>query len=146
MRAIRTVLATTVITLLGAGALLAQKPAMKPHPKVKETAARATALARVPHSTVRSEELEHEGGRWIYSYDLAVAKQPGIEEVNVDANTGKVVALHHEKAVASTAGKMSQAKPATATSKAKWKASEMKPHNTAAPAQSKTGAMKPKTN
>ncbi len=93
------------IGLLGAlgvalmtGGLLAQGAGPKPQVKVREARARATALARVPHARVRSEELEYEGGRWIYSYDLKVAGQPGIEEVNVDANTGRVVAVQHEGA------------------------------------------------
>ena len=56
--------------------------------------ARATALARVP-GTVRHEELEHEGGRWIYSFEISTGG-PGIEEVNVDADTGALVSVEHE--------------------------------------------------
>ena len=82
--------------LLLAGGLLAQQPARKPHPKITEARARATALARVPGAKVQSHELEFEKGRWIYSYDLKVTGQAGIEEVNVDAMTGKVVAVEHE--------------------------------------------------
>jgi hypothetical protein len=37
----------------------------------------------------KSSELEKEHGRWIYSFDVATTD--GVHEVNVDANTGKVV-------------------------------------------------------
>ncbi|MEJ2678501.1 MAG: PepSY domain-containing protein [Gemmatimonadota bacterium] len=65
--------------------------------------ARATALARVPNGTIKSYELEREGGRLIYSYDIAVKGKPGIEEVNVDAMTGEVVGTQHEDAAAERA-------------------------------------------
>ncbi len=96
MRAIRMMLMSAAGTLLLAGGLLAQHPARKPHPRIKEAQARATALAQVPGAAVRSHELEFEKGRWIYSYDLKVKGKTGIEEVNVDAMTGKVVAVEHE--------------------------------------------------
>lgn len=97
MRSIRTLLLPTACTLLLAGSLVAQHPKSKPHVKIKESAARATALAQVPGAKVRSHELEFEGGRWIYSYDLKTAGKSGIDEVNVDANTGEVVGgVQHE--------------------------------------------------
>ena len=43
-------------------------------------------------------ELENEGGRLIYSYELKVAGRSGVEEVNVDAKSGKVVSTEHESA------------------------------------------------
>ena len=58
-------------------------------------AARATALARVP-GTVRHEELEYEGGHWIYSFEISTGR-PGIEEVNIDADTGVVLNVEHER-------------------------------------------------
>jgi uncharacterized membrane protein YkoI len=66
--------------------------------KVSLEAARATALAKVPHGEVRSEELEREHGKLIYSFDIAVPGKSGIEEVNVSAISGKVLAKHHETA------------------------------------------------
>ncbi len=91
MSTVRTILSGAAGTLLLAGGLLAQHPARKPHVKIREARARATALARVPHASVKSHELEFEGGRWIWSYDLKVPGKSGIDEVNVDANTGEVV-------------------------------------------------------
>ena len=57
---------------------------------------RATAIAthRV-HGTVKSSELEHEGGRWIYSFDIRTGRRK-ITEVNVDAYTGRIVAVDVE--------------------------------------------------
>ncbi len=95
MRSLKTILIGGAGSLLLAGGLMAQAQP-KPRPKITEAQARATALAQVPGAKVRSEEFEHENGRWIYSYDLKVAGRRGIEEINVDAMTGKVVAHEHE--------------------------------------------------
>ncbi|MEO5509051.1 MAG: PepSY domain-containing protein, partial [Longimicrobiales bacterium] len=87
----------------------AQAPASKPsgsaakaaaalaaRAKVTETAARATAMARVRSARVQSFELEEENGKLIYSYDLKVTGRSGIEEVQVDAITGKIISVVHE--------------------------------------------------
>src|SRR5213075_2055839 len=66
--------------------------------KVSLDSARATALAQVPNCKVESEELEKEHGKLIYSFDLKVPGKSGVEEVQVDAMTGKVVNTHHETA------------------------------------------------
>jgi len=66
--------------------------------RVDETTAAAAARARMPNGTIRSVELEREKGRLIYSYDFIVAGKKGVEEVNVDAVTGKVIATEHESA------------------------------------------------
>lgn len=64
--------------------------------KITEDAARAVALERVPNATIKEVELEKEHGKLIWSFDLTVAGKPGIEEVNVDARTGKIVSVEHE--------------------------------------------------
>ena len=93
--------------LLTAGSLFAAdaKPVRSDVPadlakqaKISLDAARTTALAKVPHGEVRSEELEKEHGKLIYSFDIAVPGKSGIQEVNVDAITGKVIGVHHESA------------------------------------------------
>jgi uncharacterized membrane protein YkoI len=66
--------------------------------KISLETARATALAKVPNGEVRSEELEKEHGKLIYSFDIAVPGKSGIQEVNVSAITGKVLGVHHESA------------------------------------------------
>ena len=64
--------------------------------KVTEAAAAATARARVPKGAIQSVELEREKGKLIYSYDLKTAGKKGIDEINIDATTGKVLAVEHE--------------------------------------------------
>jgi uncharacterized membrane protein YkoI len=72
------------------------KSSTKPKPKVSRAAARATALKEVPNGKVRTSKLENEGGQLIYSFDIKVPGKSGLEEVNVDAMTGAVVAHEHE--------------------------------------------------
>jgi uncharacterized membrane protein YkoI len=63
---------------------------------VTESVAAATAQARVPKGKIQAVELEREKGRLIYSYVIKTAGKRGVDEVNVDAMTGKVVSLEHE--------------------------------------------------
>lgn len=91
-------------TAMAALALMAGPVAAQQEtPRVPEATARAAALARVPGGTVKSEELEQEEGKLIYSYDIVVAGRDGVEEVTVDANTGAVLGVHHEDAAAERA-------------------------------------------
>lgn len=64
--------------------------------KVSEDSARKIAEGRVPNGTVQAVELEREKGTLIYSFELKVAGREGIEEVNVDAMSGRVAAVEHE--------------------------------------------------
>lgn len=63
--------------------------------KISEDSARAVALKRVP-GTVEAVELEREGGRLIYSWDIKVAGKSGITEVHVNALNGRVLSVAHE--------------------------------------------------
>jgi uncharacterized membrane protein YkoI len=64
--------------------------------KITEDSARAIALRRVPGGTIQELELEREDGKLVYSFDIKVAGKAGITEVQVDAVTGKIVAVEHE--------------------------------------------------
>jgi uncharacterized membrane protein YkoI len=64
--------------------------------KITEAAAAATAQKRFPKGAIQSVELEREDGHLKYSYDMATPGKPGIDEVDVDALTGKIVAVEHE--------------------------------------------------
>lgn len=68
--------------------------------KITEEAAAKTALAKVPKGTIESVELEKEKGKLLYSYDITVPGQKGVEEVHVDAMTGKYLSKEHESAAA----------------------------------------------
>ena len=78
--------------------------------KIAERDARKTALAAVPGGKVQSHELERENGKLIYSYDIKVASKSGVEEVNVDAMTGEIVAHEHEDAKAEAKEKKAEAR------------------------------------
>ena len=84
--------------------------ALRKEAKVAEADARKTALAQVPGGKVQSHELERENGKLIYSYDIKVAGKSGIEEVNIDAVTGAIVAHEHEDAKAEAKEKKAEAK------------------------------------
>jgi len=66
--------------------------------RVNVQAARATALAKVPGSKFKTVELEREKGNLIWSFELVVPDKPGVDEVNVDAISGKVISVEHEGA------------------------------------------------
>ena len=96
-----------VWSIVTVGGLAAQQPAARAYKrevpaallsqtKISEDSARTVALARVPGSAVKALELEREHGLLIWSFDLTVAGKQGIEEVEVDALTGKVVSVEHE--------------------------------------------------
>jgi len=67
--------------------------------RVNEAQARATALAKVSHGTVRSSELEKEHGRLIWTFDIAQPSVKGVTEVHVDAKTGRFVSAKKESAL-----------------------------------------------
>ena len=58
--------------------------------------ARAMAHRTVPNAKIQTGEIEREGGKLIYSFDMKTAGKPGIDEVNIDAMTGKLIANQHE--------------------------------------------------
>ena len=73
--------------------------AAEPHKaKVAMADARTKALQLVPGKVV-DEELEREGGRWIYSFEIKPTGETRklIKEVNIDADTGVVVGIETEK-------------------------------------------------
>jgi uncharacterized membrane protein YkoI len=70
--------------------------ALQAEAKISEATARATALREVPNGSVKKYELEREGGKLIYSYDISVPGKSGIEEVAVNAIDGSIVAHEHE--------------------------------------------------
>jgi uncharacterized membrane protein YkoI len=69
---------------------------MQKEAKVSFADAQKTALKEVPGAHVKSHELEHEKGKLIYSFDMKTTGKSGVEEINIDALTGAVVAKEHE--------------------------------------------------
>ena len=66
--------------------------------KISKADAQATALTKVSNGSVKECELEREHGRLIWSVALNTPETKDITEVNVDAVTGEVVTIEHEKA------------------------------------------------
>jgi hypothetical protein len=65
--------------------------------KITSEAAIATAQARLPKAKLTAAEIEQENGKLIYSFDFTTDGRSGIDEVNVDALTGKLVGkVEHE--------------------------------------------------
>ena len=99
---------TLLAASAGVSSLAAQQPtykrdlpaALMKQATVTEPAAARLALASVRNGQIQAVELENEGGRLLYSYELKVPGRSGIEEVNVNAKTGKVVNTEHESPAA----------------------------------------------
>lgn len=84
-----TLISLTAALLFGSTAMAAAAPT----PKVSMKHARAMALKLAP-GRIRSSEYEKEGGIWRYSFDI---QQKGhIQEIGIDAMTGKVVENSNE--------------------------------------------------
>jgi hypothetical protein len=79
--------------------------------KVTQANAESTALkaVNVSSASVKSGELEAEGGCLIYSFDIQIPGKQSIIEVAVDAGTGKVLAKKHEGPKAQAAEKAADA-------------------------------------
>lgn len=100
------VAAALTVVIGGASTLQAQASYKRDIPdslatraKITEPAAAAIAQTQFRTGTIQAVELEQEGGRLIYSYEFKVAGRKGVEEVNVSAMTGKIVAIEHESTV-----------------------------------------------
>ena len=74
------------------------QPGLKAQAKVSSDSAMKTALAKVPGGTVSQAELEKSHGKVVYSFDITSPKKSGVEEVHVDAKSGKVLSARHETA------------------------------------------------
>lgn len=93
-----------------------EKPGLFRQAKIRPEAAQKTAQARFPSAAILSGELEVEGGKLIYTFDLQKPGVSGIEEVHVDAMSGVVLSTTHEAPPAPKPGKpMTPPKPQLST-------------------------------
>ena len=113
-----------VIAAIGAGAQASYNrdipDSLARQAKVSEAVAAATAQRRVPAGKIEGVELERENGKLMFSYDIKTSGKSGIDEVNVDAVTGKIIGFGHESAAA-------EKKEAEAEAKANKKVAPKKP-------------------
>lgn len=106
-----TFLAASLVLALGSSALTAQAQTKK----IGMAKAKAIALKNAS-GKIQSSELEHEKGKWIYSFDIRNAKGT-ISEVNIDAYTGTVVAVEEENQQKEAAEKKQEKKEKKAGSR-----------------------------
>lgn len=83
------------LPLGGVAVSAAAGPPAREAPRVTMAEARKTALERVP-GTVQKSELEREGGKLLYSFDVLDA-QGRIMEIHVDAMTGAILIVEVER-------------------------------------------------
>lgn len=77
---------------------------------VSRADAEKAALARVPGGKIKDGELEEEGGKLIYSFDIATPGTKDITEVHIDAKTGAVLSIEKESAASEAAEKAKEKK------------------------------------
>lgn len=107
MRALQGV--CTLVVLVGVGACASAPVTDGPDAAVTEetpglfgeatiTPDSATFLAkRRASGRITKAELEREGGVLLYSFDIGVPGMRGITEVHVDARTGAILRVEHER-------------------------------------------------
>lgn len=83
----KTILKAAMLALIAPG--IATAATTKPTARISMAAARAQALRLAP-GRITSAEYENEGGGWRYSFDIR-QKDKHIQEIGIDAMTGKVV-------------------------------------------------------
>lgn len=95
---LRTVSLALVLGCASVTGVVATAAAETHQAKIAIADARAKALSLVAGRLV-AEELEHEDGRWIYSFEIKPTGETGklIKEVNIDADTGALVSIDTEK-------------------------------------------------
>jgi uncharacterized membrane protein YkoI len=87
-----------VVPLSQALAVEASQAALLAQARITEGEATRTALAKVPGGVVKSFELEREGGRLVWSFDISRPSRPGVIEIQVDALSGRIVSVKKESA------------------------------------------------
>ena len=122
MKAIQRLVCSSVVLVITIN--MSALPQDSKSPKVTMADARKTALAS-SNGKIKSEELEKEHGKQIYSFDIAMPD--GLHEVNVDAVTGKLIDDKVESA-ADEANEKAQDKKEAAAKKVK-KSSLQPPKN-----------------
>ncbi len=89
-------LLSSALGFSAANAAEESEAALKAQAKITLEEASKTALEKVPGGKIKSSELEKERGKLVWSFDISMPKSKNITEVQVDANTGKVVSVEVE--------------------------------------------------
>ena len=97
MRLTRNKTRGTLLAVFAVTPVWAQAKETLPANRISMEKARNTAIQGYP-GKIQGEELEFEGGKWIYSFDLKSRKDKRVHEVHVDAISGKLLDVHTETA------------------------------------------------
>ena len=95
---IRFLILTTIAAGIGMTAASAadDQAALAAKAKVSKEKATTIAMQKVPGGSIKSTEIEKEDGMTVWSFDINTTNSKNITEVQVDANTGKVVSVEQE--------------------------------------------------
>jgi len=105
---------TIVVAQQGMPVIKETKPGLKARATLSADSAVAIALRTGPRgSKIKEGELEEEKGLLIYSFDLSVPGKSGIQEIGIDARTGKVVENSYESEADEAAEAEADAKKTT---------------------------------
>lgn len=122
MKDLTTAAALVIASALAAGAVSAQSTQSASRMKeeragllaqatIPPDSARKLALARVANGRIAEQEIEMEGGKLAYSFDIKVPGRTGIEEILIDAKSGAVIAHEHENPKREAAERAREARP-----------------------------------
>jgi hypothetical protein len=84
-------------SIVSFGPAIAHAKATPPKTRISMVQARKAATDAYA-GQIKGEELEFEGGRWIYSFDMKKASDKDVHEVHIDAISGKFLNVHAESA------------------------------------------------
>ena len=73
-----------------------ESPGLLAKAKITPAQALPIAMAKVPNGVLQEAEIEKEGGKLVYSFDIKAPGKTGTDEVVIDAMTGKVLSVEHE--------------------------------------------------
>jgi len=91
---LKSVLTLAVVASLGLGGAIAgdkEQARMESKAKITKAEAQNIALTKVADGSVKDAEIEKEGGKLVWSFDITRPGTKDITEVRLDAMTGKVV-------------------------------------------------------
>lgn len=95
-RGMFTVAFATILSVCCVAATQANEAQLAKGAKITKSKAETIALAKVPHGTIKSAEIEREKGHLVWSFDISTPKTRDITEVLVDARTGEIISKQIE--------------------------------------------------
>ena len=82
----------------GTAVLEEDSPGLLAQAAISDAAARAVALERFPGGQIVDAEINQDAGRVVYKYELSIASEGRSVDVDIDAQTGDIVAVAEDDA------------------------------------------------